>query len=73
MSGCVLALLLMLAQFGQSTTGELRLTVVDASGLPLQSGVELASEVNQLRESLETDARGILIMKRLPFGPIAWP
>ena len=68
MSGCGLVLLLMLAQFGQSNTGELRLTVVDASGLPLQSGVELVSEANQLRESLETNPHGILIAKRLPFG-----
>ena len=68
MSGCVLVLLLTLAQFGQSNTGELRLTVVDASGLPLQSRIELVSEANQLRESLETDPQGILTAKRLPFG-----
>lgn len=44
MSGSVFVLLLTMARFGQSNTGELRLTVVDASGLPLQSGVELVSE-----------------------------
>ena len=68
MSGCVLVLLLTLAQFAQSNTGELRLTVTDPAGLPLQSAVELVSEVNQLRESFETDLQGILVAKRLPFG-----
>lgn len=58
----------MLAQFGQSNTGELRLMVADTSGLPLHCAVELVSESNQLRESLETDLHGILIAKRLPFG-----
>ena len=36
---CVLALAL--AQFSQTNTGELRLVVTDASGLPVQSTVEL--------------------------------
>ena len=68
MSGCVFVLLLTMAQFGQSNTGELRLTVTDAGGLPLQSAVELVSEANQLQESLETDPQGILVARRLPFG-----
>lgn len=66
-SGCLL-LLLALGQFGQTNTGELRLTVVDASGLALHSEVELVSEANQVRKRLETDQQGILIAKRLPFG-----
>lgn len=68
MSSCVFVLLLTMAQFGQSNTGELRLTVTDASGLRLQSGVELVSEANQFRERLETDPAGVLVAKRLPFG-----
>lgn len=68
MSSCALVLLLMLAQFSQSNTGELRLTVTDAASLPLQSAVELVSEANQIRESLETDPQGILVARRLPFG-----
>ena len=36
---CILAL--MLAQFAPSNTGELRVTVSDPSGLPIQSSVEL--------------------------------
>src|SRR6187401_3403363 len=61
-------LLLALGQFGQANTGELRVTVVDDSGLALPSEVELVSESNQVRERLKTDDQGILIAKRLPFG-----
>jgi outer membrane cobalamin receptor len=63
-----LVLLLTLGQFAQSNTGELRLTVLDPSGSPLESRVELVSEANQFRQRLETDARGTLTAKRLPFG-----
>src|SRR5262245_60395440 len=61
-------LLLMAAQFGQSSTGELRVTVSDQGGSPLQSAVTLVSEVNQLTQTLDTDAQGVLVAKRLPFG-----
>ena len=61
-------LLLALGQFGQANTGELRLTVVDGSGLALPSEVELVSESNQVRERLKTDDRGSLTARRLPFG-----
>jgi outer membrane cobalamin receptor len=65
----VLALVsLMAGQFGQSLTGELRLTVTDASNLPLESTVALVSESNQIAQRLETDTQGVLIAKRLPFG-----
>ncbi len=62
------AVFLLLAQFGQSNTGELRLAVTDASGAPLESTVELSSETSQFRENLATDARGVLVARRLPFG-----
>src|SRR6476661_3686320 len=52
----------------QTNTGELRITVTDPAGLPLASTVELVSQVNQVRQSLETDAAGSLAVKRLPFG-----
>jgi outer membrane receptor protein involved in Fe transport len=68
MSGYVLIVLLALGQFAQTNTGELRVTVTDASGLPLKSAVELVSEANQFRESVETDAQGTFVAKRLPFG-----
>ncbi len=64
----MLIVLLMLAQLGPTNSGELRLSVVDPAGHPLQSYVELASEVTQVRERLETDAGGVLIATGLPFG-----
>jgi len=68
MSTCTFLVLFAAAQFGQSSTGELRLTVSDPSGLPIQSRVALVSEVNQVAQRLETDANGTLVAKRLPFG-----
>ncbi|PWT83964.1 MAG: TonB-dependent receptor [Blastocatellia bacterium] len=68
MSGSAFILILSLAQFGQSNTGELRVTVTDLDGLPLESSVELISDANGFRQSLQTDQRGIVIAKRLPFG-----
>src|SRR5207249_3970470 len=63
-----LLLFLASAQFAQSATGELRLIVTDPGGLGLQSNVALSSEVHQLTQTLETDADGTLVAKRLPFG-----
>lgn len=68
MSNCMLLLLWTAVQFGQSNTGELRLSVTDPAGLPMQSAVQLVSEANQLRQDLETDPQGTLVAKRLPFG-----
>src|SRR5215831_8034215 len=59
---------LLSGQFGQSQTGELRLTVTSADNLPLESTVALVSESNQIAQHLDTDARGVLVAKRLPFG-----
>src|SRR5947207_254093 len=60
MSNWVFVVLLATGQFAQSNTGELHLTVIDPSGLPLQSRVELVSEANRFRERLATDVQGIL-------------
>ena len=54
--------------FGQSNTGELRLTVTDPSGLGLKSAVELVSQGNQYRHTFTTDDQGLLDAKRLPYG-----
>lgn len=61
-------LLFVLGQFSQTNTGELRLTVTDQAGLPLPGAVELVSESNQLRQTVDTDTRGRAIARRLPFG-----
>src|SRR5580692_3858291 len=54
--------------FGQSNTGELRLSVTDPSGLGTKSSVELVSKANQFQGTFETDEAGNLSAKRLPFG-----
>ena len=68
MCHCLFLLFLTAAQFGQSDTGDLRLTVSDVLGLRVQSAVELVSEANQVRRGVETDPQGALVEKRLPFG-----
>jgi hypothetical protein len=68
MSAYAFALLLSIAQFSHCSTGELHVTVTDASGSRLQSHVELVSGPNQVRERLDTDSSGVLVAKRLPFA-----
>ena len=68
MSRAVFLFLLALGQFGQSNTGELRLTVTDPAGLPLPGTVEIVSDANRLQRSFDTDSRGVLVAKRLAFG-----
>src|SRR5579872_3881040 len=65
---CLWVLVLAMAQFSESNTGELRLTVTDPSGLPLQAIVEVVSEANQVNQTRETDIQGRLSATRLPFG-----
>jgi len=64
---CLLSLFLM-TQFNPSNSGELRITVTDATGLPVQSSVDLLSEANQLHRTLQTDAQGAVTIRQLPFG-----
>ncbi|MGB7744415.1 MAG: carboxypeptidase regulatory-like domain-containing protein, partial [Terracidiphilus sp.] len=48
--------------------GELRLTVSDPSGHPVQTQVQLVSEANQYRYSFTTDDQGNVDARRLPYG-----
>ena len=66
--GLVLTIAMMAAQFAQAGTGELRIRVTDQSGSPLQSVVEIVSSANDYRETFSTDERGVVAVKRLPFG-----
>jgi outer membrane cobalamin receptor len=68
MLNCCVVSLWMLAQFTPSNTGELRVSVIDQSGLPVQSAVELVSHANQVRRALQTDVQGQVIARQLPFG-----
>jgi outer membrane cobalamin receptor len=68
MVSCVVALFLALGQFGQSNSGELRITVTDSSGLPLPGPVDVVSDANDFRQRVDTDPTGVLVVRRLPFG-----
>jgi outer membrane receptor for Fe3+-dicitrate len=61
-------LLWALPMLAQRTTGELRLTVTDPSGLGVKSTVELISEANQYHYKFTTDDQGNLDAKRLRYG-----
>ena len=63
-----LALFVAIGQFGQSTTGELRITVRDSGGLAVQCRVTLVSEANDVSQQLDTDTDGRSVAKRLSFG-----
>jgi TonB dependent receptor len=54
--------------FAQSNSGELRLKVIDPSGLGVKTKVELLSEANQYRTDFVTDDAGNVVAKRLAFG-----
>jgi len=64
----VLAFLVATGQFGQSSSGELRITVRDSSGLGIQCRVTLVSEANDVSQHLDTGPDGLSVAKRLPFG-----
>jgi TonB-dependent receptor-like protein/carboxypeptidase family protein len=56
------------ALVAQTNSGELRLSVVDPSGLGLKATVQITSRGNQYRNSLSTDDQGHAVAQRLPFG-----
>ncbi|MGB9069313.1 MAG: TonB-dependent receptor [Candidatus Acidiferrales bacterium] len=69
----LLALLLVIAfaappAFAQANNGELRLSVVDPSGLGIKATVQITSEANQYHNVLATDNQGHAVAQRLPFG-----
>jgi len=53
---------------GQSNRGELHLRVKDSSGLAVKATVQISSEANQYRNTLQTNDEGKLIARRLPYG-----
>jgi hypothetical protein len=55
----------------QSRTGELRLRVVDPTGLAVQGSIQLVSQENDFHITLATDAAGRATAKRVPFGTYA--
>jgi len=64
----IVGLLWAAPMLSQSTTGELRLTVTDPTGLAIKSAVELVSQGNEYSNTFTTDDQGTLDAKRLPYG-----
>lgn len=52
----------------QTNTGELRLRVVDPSGLPVKTAVVVVSPANQYRHTFATNDDGRLVVARLAYG-----
>jgi hypothetical protein len=52
----------------QTNQGELRLKVVDPTGLGVRTTVQMVSRANQYRNALATSDQGDLDVQRLPFG-----
>jgi hypothetical protein len=57
-----------LPMLAQSTTGELRLTVVDPAGSRVKATVDLVSQGNEYSQTFTTGSQGKLDAKRLPYG-----
>ena len=68
MWGSLLGLLIVAGQFGQSASGELRVTVRDSTGLPVACRIRLVSEANDVSQFLQTNLDGESVAKRLPLG-----
>ncbi len=64
----IAVLLWTLPMLAQRTTGELRLTVTDPSGLGLKTTVNLVSQGNDYSSTFTTDKKGNLDARRLPYG-----
>jgi outer membrane receptor protein involved in Fe transport len=60
--------LCVLPVFCQSNSGELRLKVVDSSGLGVKTTVYIVSEANPYRNTLATTDQGTLDVQRLSYG-----
>jgi outer membrane cobalamin receptor len=64
----VVAMALAAAAFGQRGSGELRLHVVDPSGLPLEAEAELYGPAVHVDRKIRTDASGAVVLRGLPFA-----
>ncbi|MGA8088506.1 MAG: TonB-dependent receptor [Terracidiphilus sp.] len=54
--------------YGQANEGTLRLRVIDATGHPIETPIQLNSHGNQFSKTLTTDSDGTLTITHLPFG-----
>jgi len=63
-----LCLFLALPAAAQSNRGELHLRVTDSAGLGVKASVQITSEANQYRNTLQTSEQGKLTVQRLAYG-----
>lgn len=68
MSLAVLVLVALFGQFGAADVGELRVFIADETGLAVPGQVTVTSDANQVGRTLDADATGLAIIRRLPFG-----
>jgi len=52
----------------QSNSGELRLKIIDPSGIPVRTPVHIVSEANDYQKTLTASAAVTLDLQRLPYG-----
>lgn len=64
----LLPVALLLMQFAPAFSGDLRVTVLDRAGQPVQTLVEISGEATAVRERVETNVQGVAVARRLPFG-----
>jgi hypothetical protein len=64
----ILVLLFTSSALCQGNHGEVRLKVVDPSGLGVKAAVQIVSEANQYRNILSTNEQGALDVQHLPYG-----
>jgi TonB-dependent Receptor Plug Domain len=64
----VILLFCALPLFGQSNSGELRISVIDPGGLGVKATIQITSKATQYRNTLTTGDQGSLDVQRLPYG-----
>ena len=64
----VVLLLCTMPLFSQSSSGELRLRVIDPDGLGVRTTVQIVCQANRYRNLLTTSDQGRLDVQRLPYG-----
>jgi hypothetical protein len=64
----ILVLMFTSSALCHGNNGEVRLKVVDPSGLGVKAAVQIVSEANQYRNILSTNEQGALDLQHLPYG-----
>lgn len=65
---CLVLFMFSASLFAQTNAGELRLKIIDPSGVGVKTTVEIVSEANEYSSTFATDDDGNVVARRLPFG-----